>query len=205
MAGSYRAPSQGLALPAEIPRATVTMIGRLRVVFGSFATLVSTLTSCYFAASHHNHFTRRHRRRKKGAMSPRSQIQKPTSRLRPVSCHFCRSRKLRCSRQLPCSNCISRGIDCGLYSPLASIDKPQNSNSHETADILTRLKRLEEIVLPTDRQSSRAQDPKPDRRRSRPQLERKDKQAAADAIWLEAECASQVSCVCVLSDLCRGP
>ncbi|GAQ40273.1 hypothetical protein AtubIFM55763_011693 [Aspergillus tubingensis] len=35
---------------------------------------------------------------------------------------------------------------------------------------------------------------------SRPQLARKDKQAAADAIWLEAECASQMSCRSVGTD-----
>ncbi|PWY63610.1 hypothetical protein BO83DRAFT_411800 [Aspergillus eucalypticola CBS 122712] len=137
---------------------------------------------------------------KKCRMPPRSHIEKQTSRLRPVSCHFCRSRKLRCSRQLPCSNCISRGIDCGLYSAPASSDSPHNNDSHGTADILTRLQRLEDIVLRTNSQSIRAQDAKTDRRRSRPQLARKDKQAAADAIWLEAECASQVSCRSVRTD-----
>ena len=30
----------------------------------------------------------------------------------PVSCHFCRVRKLRCNRGQPCSNCVSRGISC---------------------------------------------------------------------------------------------
>lgn len=131
-------------------------------------------------------------------MPPRSHMEKQNSRLRPVSCHFCRSRKLRCSRQLPCSNCISRGFDCGLYSAPVSSDSPQNNNSRGTADILTRLQRLEDIVLRTNSQSIRAHDPKTDRRMSRPQLARKDKQAAADAIWLEAECASQMSCVCVV-------
>ncbi|GAT29128.1 hypothetical protein RIB2604_02801010 [Aspergillus luchuensis] len=58
---------------------------------------------------------------------------------------------------------------------------------HGTADILTRLQRLEDIVLRTNSQSIRAQDAKTDRRRSPPQLARKDKQAAADAIWLEAD------------------
>ncbi|KAK5653698.1 hypothetical protein OQA88_8729 [Cercophora sp. LCS_1] len=28
------------------------------------------------------------------------------------SCDFCRSRKLRCDRPLPCANCVSRGKDC---------------------------------------------------------------------------------------------
>src|SRR4051794_1282425 len=36
-------------------------------------------------------------------------------RQRPVSCFFCRSRKLRCSRETPCSNCAVRKIQCLLY------------------------------------------------------------------------------------------
>lgn len=34
------------------------------------------------------------------------------SRRRPVSCRFCRTRKLRCDREVPCSSCTSRGIEC---------------------------------------------------------------------------------------------
>lgn len=30
------------------------------------------------------------------------------------SCDFCRSRKLRCDRPLPCGNCVSRGKTCGF-------------------------------------------------------------------------------------------
>lgn len=30
----------------------------------------------------------------------------------PVSCQTCRSRKLKCDRQNPCSNCVSRRVDC---------------------------------------------------------------------------------------------
>ena len=33
-------------------------------------------------------------------------------RQRPISCQFCRMRKLRCSRIFPCSNCTSRGVTC---------------------------------------------------------------------------------------------
>ncbi|KAL5316076.1 hypothetical protein ACEPPN_016953 [Leptodophora sp. 'Broadleaf-Isolate-01'] len=36
---------------------------------------------------------------------------------RPVSCRFCRSRKLRCSRESPCTNCVSRAIVCELPVP----------------------------------------------------------------------------------------
>lgn len=74
-----------------------------------------------------------------------------SSRSRPVSCHFCRSRKLKCSRQFPCSNCTSRGKTCQLYPTTALPSSPQSqtdklpSNYH--ADILVRLRRLEEIVI----------------------------------------------------------
>lgn len=66
----------------------------------------------------------------------------------PVSCTFCRSRKLRCSRTQPCSNCEARGVTCRQEHPSQS---PQTSESTEIepgqADILARLRRLEQIVL----------------------------------------------------------
>lgn len=34
------------------------------------------------------------------------------------SCDFCRSRKLRCDRPTPCTNCVSRGKDC-VFGPAA--------------------------------------------------------------------------------------
>ncbi|PVH87146.1 hypothetical protein DL98DRAFT_544932 [Cadophora sp. DSE1049] len=46
---------------------------------------------------------------------------------RPVSCLFCRSRKLRCTREFPCSNCVERGISCQLRPPT------QNSTSSSPA------------------------------------------------------------------------
>ncbi|KJR81438.1 uncharacterized protein SPSK_01018 [Sporothrix schenckii 1099-18] len=48
-------------------------------------------------------------------MPPRLQTrQAPTARARKghYSCEFCRVRKLRCSRPLPCTNCVSRGKTC---------------------------------------------------------------------------------------------
>ncbi|KAG6009126.1 hypothetical protein E4U21_003195 [Claviceps maximensis] len=33
-------------------------------------------------------------------------------RQRPIACQSCRRRKIRCSREFPCSNCTSRGIKC---------------------------------------------------------------------------------------------
>ncbi|KAH8432485.1 Zn(II)2Cys6 transcription factor [Aspergillus melleus] len=74
------------------------------------------------------------------ALAPRK-IQNGSSRQRPVSCQFCRARKLKCNRQLPCGNCTSRGISCQLYS------QPPTEESVTDQDVLERLRRLEELVL----------------------------------------------------------
>lgn len=47
---------------------------------------------------------------------PQTEIRQK-GRSRPVSCHFCRTKKLRCSRDFPCTNCTSREIACHLYGP----------------------------------------------------------------------------------------
>ncbi|OKL55334.1 hypothetical protein UA08_09375 [Talaromyces atroroseus] len=60
---------------------------------------------------------------------------------RPVSCRFCRSRKLRCSREAPCSNCVSRGIDCELPVKNANIQSAAPST-----ELLERIRKLEELV-----------------------------------------------------------
>jgi hypothetical protein len=72
----------------------------------------------------------------KSAQSPRR---------RPISCDFCRIRKLRCSRQFPCSNCVARGISCQLWpssDPRKDKDEPLPSHS----DIHERVRRLEATV-----------------------------------------------------------
>ena len=65
------------------------------------------------------------------------------SRQRPVSCRFCRSRKLRCSRESPCSNCISRGIRCELEYPVESASPSPTASKLE---LLERIRKLEELV-----------------------------------------------------------
>jgi hypothetical protein len=81
-----------------------------------------------------------------------------SSRSRPVSCHFCRSRKLKCSRQFPCSNCTSRGATCQLYPPSSLTTSPRNEAEELPADsnldVLARLRRLEEIVIGNGKPSS---------------------------------------------------
>ncbi|KAF2672032.1 hypothetical protein BT63DRAFT_452530 [Microthyrium microscopicum] len=63
-------------------------------------------------------------------------------RQRPVSCLSCRKRKLRCSRVAPCSNCVSRGIQCDLE---ATIAVPQQTASD--SEIIERLNRLEQLLI----------------------------------------------------------
>jgi Fungal Zn(2)-Cys(6) binuclear cluster domain len=68
----------------------------------------------------------------------KKQQRQETSRQRPISCEFCRSRKLRCSREAPCSNCIARGLRCEL----------ENTTKQSTpeSEILQRLDRLERLL-----------------------------------------------------------
>ncbi|KAG7404399.1 putative transcription factor lepB [Fusarium oxysporum f. sp. rapae] len=60
---------------------------------------------------------------------------------RAVSCQFCRQRKLRCNRQCPCSNCLSRGIACPSLRTTTN-DHPQIADSSNNA-ILGRLDKIE--------------------------------------------------------------
>jgi hypothetical protein len=66
-----------------------------------------------------------------------------SSRQRPISCLFCRSRKLRCSREAPCTNCKSRGIECELETLARS---STHANGPSKADLLERVRLLEELV-----------------------------------------------------------
>ncbi|KAH7149751.1 hypothetical protein B0J13DRAFT_605530 [Dactylonectria estremocensis] len=80
-------------------------------------------------------------------------------RQRPVSCHFCRARKLRCSRVFPCTNCTSRGLPCpealdppSLAQP-ADTQKASSVASIADADVLSRLERLEALLEVRNKQT----------------------------------------------------
>jgi hypothetical protein len=62
---------------------------------------------------------------------PKDLRKSSTSRQRPVSCYFCRSRKLRCSREAPCSNCRSRDLVCELFNPAALTPNESTTSSSE--------------------------------------------------------------------------
>ncbi|RDW62415.1 hypothetical protein BP6252_11848 [Coleophoma cylindrospora] len=74
---------------------------------------------------------------------PKVQQQTRNSRQRPVSCRFCRSRKLRCSREHPCSNCVSRGVACELETPARP---PSGTAGASESELLERIRKLERLV-----------------------------------------------------------
>ena len=64
-------------------------------------------------------------------------------RQRTVSCRFCRSRKLRCNRESPCSNCVSRGVTCELEN---AVRPPSVTASASESELLERVRKLERLV-----------------------------------------------------------
>jgi hypothetical protein len=64
-------------------------------------------------------------------------------RQRPVSCRFCRSRKLRCNRESPCSNCVSRGVTCESEN---AVQPPSGTASASESELLERIRKLERLV-----------------------------------------------------------
>ncbi|VUC38082.1 unnamed protein product [Clonostachys rosea] len=82
------------------------------------------------------------------------------SRQRPVSCAFCRVRKLRCSRDFPCTNCASRGRQCphptddkdvhqaplNVSALVAAGNTLSPPSSAGDGAILSRLERLEALL-----------------------------------------------------------
>ncbi|PLB48529.1 hypothetical protein P170DRAFT_387034 [Aspergillus steynii IBT 23096] len=113
----------------------------------------------------------------------RRKVQNAASRQRPVSCQFCRARKLKCNRQLPCGNCISRGIACQLYS------QPSTGESVTDPHILERLRRLEDIVMRS--QSQRQTSLVADVVTQTPYSDPRYHQATTEVKRLEQECMRQ--------------
>lgn len=68
------------------------------------------------------------------------------------SCLVCRSRKIKCDRQKPCSNCVRQGVDC-TYPPGPG-RAPKNSCKKPNPRILDRLSRIETLVRQLERQGN---------------------------------------------------
>ncbi|KAH6695374.1 fungal-specific transcription factor domain-containing protein [Plectosphaerella plurivora] len=61
----------------------------------------------------------------------------------PVSCEPCRTRKLKCSRGVPCESCVKRGkTDICRYAPNADRSRADGKR----APVADRLKKLEELI-----------------------------------------------------------
>ncbi|BAE56818.1 unnamed protein product [Aspergillus oryzae RIB40] len=102
-------------------------------------------------------------------------MQRRRRRQLPVSCQLCRSMKLKCSRDQPCSNCVSRGVTCerayrmepttsSIASPITTspvqaqttylqpgwpANPSAGTGTGSNTEILSRLQRLEDIILRT--------------------------------------------------------
>lgn len=68
-------------------------------------------------------------------------------RQEPISCQFCRTRKLKCDRQSPCSNCSARGVVCQRARPAERPHREVKQTLPDTPGILSRLEELENAVF----------------------------------------------------------
>jgi hypothetical protein len=139
----------------------------------------------------------------------RSDAKLGSSRQRPVSCHFCRTRKLRCSRQFPCPNCTTRGINCQLHTSQVLPVNTRYSKEDERNDredlsnsaLLARLRKLEDIVMRTGGHNASevagvGRVP-PVQTHLHTQQHRTESAAAAESDRLERECMFQDSSVSI--------
>ncbi|KAI5457258.1 hypothetical protein BGZ63DRAFT_427979 [Mariannaea sp. PMI_226] len=134
-------------------------------------------------------------------------------RQRPISCRFCRVRKLRCSRVFPCSNCTSRGLSCPEpQDPPPSQSRAAareisvgTSGSAADSSILERLERLEALLAVRTRQSEAtipSTDPPSQGVPSSPPqtLPQAVQHLTAEALYLERNCFGPKLSDCVLGD-----
>ncbi|KAL4809095.1 hypothetical protein BDV18DRAFT_133963 [Aspergillus unguis] len=64
----------------------------------------------------------------------------------PVSCQFCRTRKLKCDRGRPCFNCASRNHECAYESDSQRPSAHPSCTQH--SELVERIRRLERAVFP---------------------------------------------------------
>lgn len=73
-------------------------------------------------------------------------MQRSRARPDPVSCQLCRSKKLRCNRVQPCSNCTTQGTSCTYLVPPQRRQAESTNTGPSNADLLERIERLEALV-----------------------------------------------------------
>ncbi|KAG6005680.1 hypothetical protein E4U43_000555 [Claviceps pusilla] len=68
-------------------------------------------------------------------------------RQRPIACQSCRRRKIRCSREFPCSNCTSRGIKCvQFYEPQESRELDTVLDADNTPEVASQQIKSQQLV-----------------------------------------------------------
>ncbi|KAI5462999.1 fungal-specific transcription factor domain-containing protein [Mariannaea sp. PMI_226] len=86
-----------------------------------------------------------------GGRSPEEQFRVVRKRNRvPLSCYPCRTRKLKCDRSQPCSNCTKRegmGTTSCSYATPVTRKKNQSQGDSSPDDMQNRIDRLEGLVL----------------------------------------------------------
>jgi hypothetical protein len=86
--------------------------------------------------------------------SPTSPVQRKASHSSPHglnarSCITCRRRKVKCDKQVPCSNCTKAGSECIFPAPGRAPRRPRQAGkvvSEREVELLKRLRRLEGVV-----------------------------------------------------------
>lgn len=63
------------------------------------------------------------------------------------SCNFCRSRKLRCDRPLPCTNCASRGNSC-LFEPIVGEEQCRQQRRQQQRQQVSNVNTPESLPQP---------------------------------------------------------
>lgn len=174
----------------ESPR-KIRLLGRRRNLSGSplcshqYILDLTDVSTSYFRA--------------KSTTMPPERHSRVTSRQRPISCYFCRSRKLRCSRETPCTNCETRGLVCQIHSAPShgrgesetTDSRRSDSESSENADLRRRLERLEAIISGSQSQTAAIQQSNVETRTQedppvdQPIVSATDHRLATDAAWLE--------------------
>ncbi|KAI5780843.1 hypothetical protein EDC01DRAFT_667417 [Geopyxis carbonaria] len=102
------------------------------------------------------------------AESPNGSIKKPR-RNPALSCQLCRIKKIKCSRIFPCSNCVTRNVDC-IPQDASSVALGANPHAPHATPGQTQFYRYPGVPGPTESFSSRSSpvggDQKPNPRRS---------------------------------------
>ncbi|PYH39760.1 Zn(II)2Cys6 transcription factor [Aspergillus neoniger CBS 115656] len=63
----------------------------------------------------------------------------------PISCTFCRQKKLRCDRLQPCSSCTKRGLGCVYAHPASAA--PRRNGPAQPRQLTQRIRQLEDLVV----------------------------------------------------------